>query len=119
MSVVCIVWTVYEQVFIAALDEHDQKLADKCLTVRMPGILRRILLTKEVIVCQALKQKFPSSARVGRLEGMLLVGSIPCGPLWEVYTHRVYICRNNVATLQALTRSTTRFYRQTRQMRSS
>ncbi|KAL4172951.1 hypothetical protein KRP22_008108 [Phytophthora ramorum] len=45
-------WSVYEQTFVAALDLHDDELADTCLT--------------------ALQRKFPGSSRVARLEGMRL-----------------------------------------------
>ncbi|TMW65621.1 hypothetical protein Poli38472_008263 [Pythium oligandrum] len=45
------IWTIYEQVLIAALDEYENELAEKCLA--------------------ALKAKFPKSARAGRLEGMI------------------------------------------------
>jgi ER membrane protein complex subunit 2 len=45
-------WTIHEQVLAAALDVGDLDTADECLT--------------------ALKRKFPGSARVKRLEGMIL-----------------------------------------------
>ncbi|OWY97693.1 hypothetical protein PHMEG_00031720, partial [Phytophthora megakarya] len=45
-------WSVYEQTFIAALDLHDDELAETCL--------------------KALQTKFPGSSRVARLEGMQL-----------------------------------------------
>ncbi|OQR90052.1 hypothetical protein THRCLA_09446 [Thraustotheca clavata] len=45
-------WTVYEQTLLAALDVNDENLADKCFL--------------------ALKNKFPESSRVLRLEGMLM-----------------------------------------------
>jgi ER membrane protein complex subunit 2 len=45
-------WTIHEQVLAAALDVGDLDTADSCLT--------------------ALKRKFPRSARVKRLEGMIL-----------------------------------------------
>ncbi|KAF1777110.1 Tetratricopeptide repeat [Phytophthora cactorum] len=45
-------WGVYEQTFIAALDLHDDELAETCL--------------------KALQTKFPGSSRVARLEGMQL-----------------------------------------------
>ncbi|KAJ0397016.1 hypothetical protein P43SY_003960 [Pythium insidiosum] len=44
------IWTVYEQVMVAALDLHENELAEKCLA--------------------ALKTQFPNSSRVARLEGM-------------------------------------------------
>ncbi len=46
------VWAVYEQVFIAALDLRDREKAKVCL--------------------DALRQRFPGSARVRRLVGMSL-----------------------------------------------
>ncbi|KAL3659644.1 hypothetical protein V7S43_015319 [Phytophthora oleae] len=45
-------WSVYEQTFVAALDLHDDELAETCL--------------------KALQTKFPGSSRVARLEGMQL-----------------------------------------------
>lgn len=45
-------WSLYEHTFVAALDLHDNDLAETCL--------------------QALKNKFPGSSRVSRLEGMRL-----------------------------------------------
>ncbi|KAK1930137.1 ER membrane protein complex subunit 2 [Phytophthora citrophthora] len=45
-------WSVYEQTFVAALDLHDDELAETCL--------------------KTLQTKFPSSSRVARLEGMQL-----------------------------------------------
>ncbi|KAF4317012.1 hypothetical protein BBO99_00008320 [Phytophthora kernoviae] len=45
-------WAVYEQTCIAALDVHDDELAETCL--------------------KALQTKFPGSSRVARLEGMFL-----------------------------------------------
>ncbi|KAG7383492.1 ER membrane complex subunit 2 [Phytophthora boehmeriae] len=45
-------WAVYEQTCVAALDVHDDELAETCL--------------------KALQTKFPGSSRVARLEGMLL-----------------------------------------------
>ncbi|ETL45326.1 hypothetical protein F441_04707 [Phytophthora nicotianae CJ01A1] len=45
-------WGVYEQTFVAALDLHDDELAETCL--------------------KALQTKFPGSSRVARLEGMQL-----------------------------------------------
>ncbi|EEY66817.1 uncharacterized protein PITG_17384 [Phytophthora infestans T30-4] len=45
-------WSIYEQTFIAALDLHDDELAETCL--------------------KALQTKFPGSSRVARLEGMQL-----------------------------------------------
>ena len=46
-------WSVYEQVLLAALDVHDKEVALSCLDV--------------------LKSKFPTSLRVRRLEGMVYV----------------------------------------------
>ncbi|CAH0476852.1 unnamed protein product [Peronospora belbahrii] len=45
-------WTVYEQMFMAALDVHMKELAETCL--------------------QALDKKFPGSSRVARFKGMQL-----------------------------------------------
>lgn len=53
-----LVWNVFEQTFIAALDQNDKTLASWCLN--------------------ALKKQFPESLRVKRLEGMQFVGVSTC-----------------------------------------
>jgi tetratricopeptide (TPR) repeat protein len=67
------VWTIYEQVFLAALDCSEDKLADECLA--------------------HLQKKFPNSVRVQRLYGMRLEAKEKYSEAAAVY--RTILNRNN------------------------